>query len=251
MEEMPNNPATSDRDIMPALSPPVSIPLTVLPEEDCPYLPGRPARMRAFLADRFPGELYHDFMDAGFRRSGNVIYQPMCGECRLCVPIRVPVHRFTPSKSQRRCRRRNVDIRSTVGWPKATDEKYELYRRYVAARHAGRGQDDREGFESFLCESPVETVEICHRDAERRLLGVGICDVSKRSLSSVYFYFEPTEAKRGMGIFGALYEIDLALRMKIPYYYLGYWVSGCAAMEYKRAFRPCEVLGKDGEWRGM
>jgi arginine-tRNA-protein transferase len=234
-----------------ALPPPVAIPLTVLAEEDCPYLPGRRARTRAFLADQFPAELYHDFMDAGFRRSGNVIYQPVCRDCRLCVPIRVPVDRFTPSKSQRRCRRRNIDLRSTVEEPKVTDEKYELYRRYVAARHAGRAQGDLESFESFLYESPVETAEVCHRDADGRLLAVGICDVSKRSLSSVYFYFEPAEAKRGIGIFGALYEIELALGMEIPHYYLGYWVHGCGAMEYKATFRPCEVLGPNGKWHGM
>ena len=33
------------------------------------------------------------------------------------------------------------------------------------------------------------------------------------------------------------------------YYYLGYWVAGCGAMEYKATFRPCELLGTDGLWR--
>ena len=69
------------------------------------------------------------------------------------------------------------------------------------------------------------------------------------SLSSVYFYYDPDEARRGLGTFGALHEIESAAREGIPYYYLGYWVAGCGAMEYKAGFRPNEVLCGDGVWR--
>jgi leucyl-tRNA---protein transferase len=168
----------------------------------------------------------------------------------LCVPIRVPVDRFKPNKSQRRCQRRNADLISTVGPPVFTSEKHDLYIRYLAARHSGAIHNlDQSGFESFLYESPVDTIEICHRDATDRLLGVGICDISSRSLSTVYFYFEPAEQKRGLGTFGALYEIELARQRGIPNYYLGYWVNGCRAMEYKTSFRPYEILDRDGNWR--
>jgi len=109
--------------------------------------------------------------------------------------------------------------------------------------------DGREEYERFLYESPVETIECCYRDAGGRLLAVGICDVCSRSLSSVYFYFDPDEKRRGLGTYGALYEIELARRTGIPWYYLGYWVQGCGAMEYKSRFRPYELLGTDGVWR--
>ena len=33
-----------------------------------------------------------------------------------------------------------------------------------------------------------------------------------------------------------------------PHVYLGYFVDGCASLEYKARFRPNEVLGADGEW---
>ena len=73
-----------------------------LPEHPCPYLPGLVARKRAFLANAMDGEVYHDLMDRGFRRSGDFFYAMDCEGCRACVPLRVPVARFTPSKSQRR-----------------------------------------------------------------------------------------------------------------------------------------------------
>ena len=81
----------------PALPPPVAVSLATLPPHACAYLPGRTTTLRAFYTGRLPGRLYHDFMDAGFRRSGRVVYQPVCQGCRACVPLRVPVAEFAPA----------------------------------------------------------------------------------------------------------------------------------------------------------
>lgn len=236
----------------PAMPSPVKVSLVTLGEQDCAYLPGRPAEMRAFWAERLPPDVYHRLMNAGFRRSGKVVYQPVCRGCRACQSIRVPVATFRPSKSQRRCRRRNADLTVHLGEPRATDEKYDLYRRYVVERH-GRdpAEENREAFETFLYDSPVESVEFTYRDAGGTLVAVGICDLCSESLSSVYFYFDPAQSRRGFGSFGALHEIDTARRLGVPYYYMGYWVDGCRAMRYKADFRPAEVLFPDGQWRPM
>jgi arginine-tRNA-protein transferase len=235
-----------------ALTPPVQVRLVNTGEHPCPYLPGRVATNLAFLAERIDPDIYHAFMDAGFRRSGRVVYQPACAGCRACVPIRVPVERFAPSKSQRRCARRNADLVMAVAPARASDEKFDLYGRYSLARHRSGEPDDapdRESFQSFLYNSPVDTLEFTHRDGAGRLLGVGVCDVSHRSLSSVYFYFEPDESRRGLGTFGALQEIAFAREAGIPYYYLGYWIEPCRSMRYKAEFRPYELLDADGRWR--
>jgi arginine-tRNA-protein transferase len=199
-----------------------------------------------------PGEVYHRFMDAAFRRSGKVFYQPVCRGCRACQPVRVPVATFRPSKSQRRCWRKNQDLSVSSGDPHPTDEKFDLYLRYVCAWHGkDRSEEDRDGFEEFLYDSPVDSVEYTYRDASGHLLAVGICDVCPQSLSSVYFYFDPDHAGRSLGTFGAMYEMEQAVRAGIPFYYLGYWIEGCGAMQYKNTFRPCEVLHADGVWRAQ
>ncbi|MGB7160751.1 MAG: arginyltransferase [Tepidisphaeraceae bacterium] len=246
MDSRPINLAAGD--LSSALAPPVDVRLVNTGDHACPYLPGRVANNRAFLAERIDPEIYHAFMDAGFRRSGRIVYQPACAACRACVPIRVPVATFVPSKSQRRCWRRNADLALHVEPARASDEKFDLYRRYNAARH-GAEEVDRSAFESFLCDSPVDTLEFAYRDATGRLLAVGICDVSARSLSSVYFYFDPAAPKRGVGTYGVLQEIEFARGAGIPYYYLGYWVEPCRSMRYKADFRPCELLQPDGQWR--
>ena len=40
-------------------------------DHPCMYLPGKTSRVRTILAHRIPPALYHQFMDAGFRRSGS------------------------------------------------------------------------------------------------------------------------------------------------------------------------------------
>jgi arginyl-tRNA--protein-N-Asp/Glu arginylyltransferase len=175
----------------------------------------------------------------------------VCAKCRECVSIRVPVESFTPDKSQRRCWKRNADLAVTTGPPNPDKEAFGLYQRYLSDWHGDRSHDavDRSAFENFLYDSPVETIEFRYRDQSGKLRAVGLCDVCERSLSSVYFYFDPAAARRGLGTFGALRELAFAREISVPYYYLGYWIERCGAMSYKSNFRPYELLDTDGVWR--
>ncbi len=101
---------------------------------------------------------------------------------------------------------------------------------------------------TFLYDSPVRSIEFAYRNTDGKLLAVGIADVSKHSLSSVYFYFDPASARRSLGTFGVLHELAWAAARGISFYYLGFWVKGCRKMEYKSNFGPCQLLGNDGSW---
>jgi len=204
-------------------------------------------RSRAFATERMSGEIYHDFMDAGFRRSGQVFYQPVCSRCRDCIPIRVPTRDFLPTKSQRRVWRRNQDLRVHAGAPTLSEEKFELYLRYLDDRH-GRGDTTYDDLERFLYHSPVDTVELEYRNEGGRIMGVSILDVCNRSLSSVYMYFDPEEARRSPGVYSALFEIAWAREHEIDFYYLGFWVKDCPSMSYKADYTPHEILRTDGLW---
>jgi arginine-tRNA-protein transferase len=121
--------------------------------------------------------------------------------------------------------------------------------RYLRDWHNRGETESPKDFVRFLYDSPVDSLEFAYRDATGRLLAVGICDPCPNALSSVYFYFEPSARRRGLGTFGALVEIEWAREREIGYYYLGYHVAGCKAMSYKSAFRPHEFLDTDGVWR--
>ena len=214
---------------------------------DCTYLPGRLASSEGFTIPLLHADTYHDLMDMGFRRSGRVVYRPRCQSCSACIPLRITVNEFIPTKSQRRTLRRNEDLTMHIAAPLFTDEKLALYQRYLAHQHPGSPQSaDGEGLREFLYESIVDTIEVEYRLRDR-LIAVSILDRSSRALSSVYHYFDPDEGQRSPGVYSILREIDYAREQSIPHYYLGYWIKGCSTMDYKANYRPHEIL-MDGQW---
>lgn len=225
----------------------LSLPMFRGEEHPCPYLPGLTAQSIFTFPLELDGADYQLLMDSGFRRSGDFFYRPDCFDCHACTPIRVLVDRFRPSRSQRRAVRRNSDVRLRIGTPRLDDERWNLYRRYEAHQHDRRMIDSREEFVGFFCESPIETIEMEYRIG-RRLAGIGIVDVSPTALSSVYFYFEPDYARRSLGVYSAVCEIEECRRRGLPFWYVGYYVRGCSKMDYKSNFRPNEFLRPDGTW---
>lgn len=219
-------------------------------EHPCSYLERRLARS-VFVDPKLnlDAARYGTLLDLGFRRSGSYVYRPACGACQECRPVRVPVADFVPDRAQRRCRRNNDDLRLTLENGLSADH-YALYRRYLLARHPGGGMDpdDREAFHSFLSSSWGNTEIIAARDRAGRLLAGAVVDRVPRGLSAVYTWFDPAEARRSLGTYMILVEIERTRSLGLPYLYLGYWVPGSPTMEYKRNFQPLEVLGASG-WR--
>ncbi len=214
----------------------------------CPYLPGRDSRLVVVRPERLHGPLYQLFLDLNFRRLGGVVYRPQCDGCRACRQLRLDASRFRPDRAQRRCWRRNADVVATVDRPRPTDEKHELYGRYLASRHDGQMSGSREEFADFLHDAASFTEEVVFR-VEGRLLGCGIFDATEQALSAVYFYFDPELQARSPGTFHVLWLLEECRRRGLPWLYLGYHVAGSASMEYKAGFRPHQLLGEDGRWR--
>ena len=77
------------------------------------------------------------------------------------------------------------------------------------------------------------------------LMAVTLTDVLNDGLSMVYSFFDPAEAGRSLGTFMILDHIQRAIRMGLPYVYLGYWVNGSRKMDYKSRFLPQERLMPD------
>ncbi len=216
-------------------------------EHACGYLEGRAARS-AFVDPEWTltAMRYQRLLEMGFRRSGGHAYRPHCHQCTLCVPARIPVNRFVPNRSQRRCLARNADVQLSIEH-KLSDEHYALYRDYLRHRHqnGGMNPDDREAFHSFL-ECPWLPVRYWCLRAGSQLLGVAVVDHLPTALSAVYTFFDPTENARGLGTLAVLHQIEQAQQLGLPHVYLGYWVPGSPKMEYKQRFQPLESLGAQG-----
>ncbi len=187
-------------------------------------------------------------MDLNFRRLGDVVYRPECGRCRECRQLRVRALEFQPSRAQRRCAARNRDVTSETHAPEAAPDKHVVYQRYLEARHEGQMSGTWQEFLELVNGVNPFTREVVFRVAGR-FLGAGIYDVTPLALSAVYFYFDPELAQRSPGVLNVLWLLQQCRRLGAPWLYLGYHVSGCDKMSYKKTFRPNETLGDDGRWR--
>jgi len=188
-------------------------------------------------------DLFSQLSEFGFRRSGANVYRPRCESCQACIPIRIPVEEFTPSRSQKRCKKRNQDVQIHVSNAIDTDEHYQLYAKYIEQRHADGDMypPSRQQYSDFLTSEWDITNFIEYRIGER-LIGVSVSDSLDGGLSAIYFYYDPDEDKRSLGVFNILSQIALAKEMGLPFVFLGYWIRECQKMRYKVDYHPFQVL---------
>lgn len=221
----------------------------------CPYLPGRLER-KVFteLTGPHAAELNDALGRIGFRRSQSVAYRPSCAGCSACVSVRVVADAFVPNATQRKLIRRHADLDITACKAWATDEQYELLRRYLSSRHPGGGMAgmDEADYADMVEQSPVKSYIIEYREPTRfgrrgRLIGACLTDQQADGLSMIYSFFDADHAERqGLGNLIILDHILRARAAGLPYVYLGYWVKGSARMSYKTRYRPIEALGPTG-----
>ena len=217
----------------------------------CPYLPGRTERKVVTEITGPDAEPLHDRLSrAGFRRSHNIAYAPVCPGCNACVPIRIPIAQFTPDRSLRRVLKANLGVEGTDVPARATAEQYQLFQAYQLARH-GDGDMATMSFYDYRAmveDTPIETFMVEFRDPDDRLVGACLTDRLGDGLSAVYSYFLPEMERRSLGSFTILWLIERARAMGLPHVYLGYWVRESRKMAYKVRFQPSEIL-VGGVWR--
>jgi arginine-tRNA-protein transferase len=193
----------------------------------------------------------HDRLSrAGFRRSHNIAYAPVCPSCSACVPIRIDSRAFQPDRGHRRILRANDGIEGFEVPARATAEQFSLFQRYQQARH-GEGDMATMSFYDYRAmveDTPIETMIVEYREDDDRLVGACLADRLGDGLSAVYSFFAPGMDRRSLGTYTILWLIDRAKALGLPYVYLGYWVPESRKMAYKARFRPCEVL-VGGTWR--
>lgn len=215
----------------------------------CSYLAEQEATT-LFLDPRtaMSSSLYSQLSVMGFRRSGSHLYRPNCSGCKACIPARVPVQKFQPRRSQKRAWKHNLDIDVEEVNDISGDKYFQLYRRYIEARHQDGDMypPSREQYESFLS-AEWGVTRFFQLLIDGQLIGVAVADQLEDGLSAIYTFYEPALQSRSVGTFAVMWQIEATRQLDLQYLYLGYWIKECQKMAYKVQFRPLELY-INGQW---
>ncbi len=209
-------------------------------DSDCSYLPDRLSRFENFLALELSLEETDFVLAQGWRKFGPHFFRPQCENCRACVPLRVLVNQFKPTKSQARIIKKSSEIRSEFKELNYRPEYFDLYQRHSKVQFGNIPiTSEREFLEAFFIPSaPAIIHEISYQN---QLVGLGFCDVGASSLSSVYFCYDPDFKFLSLGTLSAINEIEWARARGLNHYYLGYFIAENRSMNYKARFSPHEL----------
>jgi arginyl-tRNA--protein-N-Asp/Glu arginylyltransferase len=214
-------------------------------EHDCDYLPGQRAMLDCrVLLGLQPGEL-EALLARGWRRFGSLVFRPACRACTECVPLRLDVATFQPSRGQRRAQQRCRQLSVEVGPVRVDEERLALHARWHEGRERMRGWeaaplDAEEYARQFGADEPCAR-EVLYRDGGK-LVGLGICDQTLTAYSAVYFFHDPAYARLSLGVNHIVTLVDRARAESKTHVYLGFRVMGCASMRYKAGYRPHQLL---------
>src|SRR5271156_1834877 len=172
------------------------------PPLPCPYVTGRIERKVVTEITGPDADALHDRLSrAGFRRSHNIAYAPVCPACSACVPIRIRAAAFVPDRTQRRIARANQQVEGFEVPARATAEQFALFQRYQQARH-GDGDMATMTFYDYRAmveDTPIDTFIVEFRDHQERLVGACLTDRLGDGLSAVYSFFSPDCDERSLG----------------------------------------------------
>ncbi|NLS11311.1 arginyltransferase [Vibrio sp. SM6] len=215
----------------------------------CSYLNDAQERVAVALDTHFYNDSgYETLMANGFRRSGDTIYKPQCDNCSACEALRIPINAFQISRSQKRLLKQAHDIH-WVAKPQMDENWFDLYRRYINARHKDGAMypANKKEFAQFSQNSWL-TTQFIHLYQDDELIAVAVTDEMAESLSAFYTFFKP-DHPLSLGTLAVLFQLEFAKTHNKQWLYLGYQVDNCPAMNYKVRFQRHQRL-VNHRWQG-
>jgi leucyl-tRNA---protein transferase len=200
-----------------------------------------------FHADHVPPALMDRALAAGWRHFGSYFFRYSRNGVNHVLPLRVRLEEFGFSTSQKRVRKRNVNLECVIRDAVIDAEKDELFKLHTVRF----SENVPDSILTFLDPEPArvcDTKEIClYKDG--RLIGAHFLDVGETSTSSVYSIYDPSESKHSLGIDLILRSITYSFELGKRFYYPGYAYVETSAYDYKKKLSALEVFDWAGHWQ--
>lgn len=175
-----------------------------------------------------------------------------CPSCNACVPLRIVVPDFTASENQKRLERRNKPLASGIHrtYCAPTHEHYELYREFYQARIQDRGiENSPVDADTFFVTTNIRShMQIMRAPLSGKLLSAFYYDDYGDSIYAASQIYDPAISdKASLGKYALMKLVEYARqRGDIRHVYLGSWVKGSKAVDYKKDFHPLEAMTDQG-----
>lgn len=207
----------------------------------------------AFIIDGMPPEKISHMLERGFRHFGNefFIYTDFDygGVTFTVIPLRIRLQWYTPTKKQRKNLRVNSDLACSISPTVLTQEYVELFEQHKTKFPESAPNSIFDLFSETPAVSPCKNVTLSVRH-NNTLIAASFFDVLPDAVSSVYAAYDLKHAKRGLGIFTMLKEIEYAQLIGKCFYYQGYASVEPSFYDYKKKFNGLEYLDfSDMEWK--
>jgi arginine-tRNA-protein transferase len=204
-----------------------------------------------FYSDKVSANEMDNLLAEGWRNFGQYFFRHswdyLNNEERVVIPLRIRLADFSLSKTQRRIIRRNQDLHTVIRPIVIDDEKHALFDRHKQRFKSNIPHSIYTFLDYEASNIPCEALEFCVYE-RGKLLAVSFLNFGNTSTSGIYAMFEPTQAKRGLGIYTMLLEIEFSRQMGKDFYYQGYAYIGESFYDYKKRFRALEMYDWQGNW---
>ena len=146
--------------------------------------------------------------------------------------------------------------RSNPAFEATFEETHKLYQKYQVKIHKDvptkctptqltrflcnsslDGEDDDDGGEHSLSGAFHQQYLI-----DGKIVAVGVVDILDKCVSSVYLFYDPDYSFLSLGTLSSLIEIRFCQKVKVPYYYMGFYIHDNPKMRYKAQYAGSDLL---------
>jgi arginine-tRNA-protein transferase len=183
-----------------------------------------------------PGEL-DAYLAKGWFRMGQTIFTTnfvrFQQEIYSTIWLRILLDQYQPDPTQIKLFKRNANFRTSIQQAAITEEKEELYLRYQQSLAFPTSESLRH---LLLNESDTPSIynthEVTVHDGDR-LIAIGFFDIGGVSAEGIVSVYDPAYKKYSLGKFLIYQKMQYCQRLKLRYFYPGYFVPGNPFFDYK------------------